>query len=158
MFPSTLKRKASVYQFSQFDQCFRKARFSWRINVHDRSNRKTSYGAQTTLRYFRSGLVIFIISICNRMGLGQLRINFTRKTKTQSQGLSILSFREGLTRTQTSLFSLWPSDFQYYKKKTKIIFLELHNFLKPTIYRMPQQRIVNVDRRRYKQLYSFASV
>ena len=32
-FPSRLKRKASVFKFLRFEECFRKAPFSWRIWV-----------------------------------------------------------------------------------------------------------------------------
>ena len=39
-FPSTLKRKAGVFKFLRFEEIFRKAPFSGRINVEGRPNRR----------------------------------------------------------------------------------------------------------------------
>ena len=39
-FPSTLKRKAGVFKFLWFEECFRKTPFSWRINLDRRPNRR----------------------------------------------------------------------------------------------------------------------
>ena len=36
----TRKRKASVFKFLRFEECFRKAVFSWRISVNGRPNRR----------------------------------------------------------------------------------------------------------------------
>ena len=39
-FLSTLKRKAGVFKFLRFEECFRKAPFSWRINVDGNPDRR----------------------------------------------------------------------------------------------------------------------
>ena len=40
VFPSTLKRKASVFKFLRFGECFRNASFFGRISVDGRSHRR----------------------------------------------------------------------------------------------------------------------
>ena len=39
-FPSTLKRKAGVFKFFQFEERFRKATLSWQLSVDGRPNRR----------------------------------------------------------------------------------------------------------------------
>jgi len=61
VFHSTLKRKAGVFKFLRFNERFRKASFSWRINVDGRPNRtnKASWRRErvaTVRKYHRSRL------------------------------------------------------------------------------------------------------
>ena len=47
-FPSALKRKAGVFKFLQFEECFRKAPFSWWLSVDSRPNRRNKAAFSNT--------------------------------------------------------------------------------------------------------------
>ena len=55
-FPSAVKRKASVFKFLRFEECFHKAPLSWRISLDGRSNRRKKLRFEVSLGYYGRGV------------------------------------------------------------------------------------------------------